>query len=276
VEASQVRSAIDGIHNLSTISVVLNRIMQVTGDPASPPEELYRIISHDPALAERIVRVANSTFFRHAGRVSNLKQAILLLGYEQIRAIAVSMSVVVMLTRREDTNIKKFWAHSFEVACITAMVAENATILNPTVAFLTGLLHDTGRLLFYNLDKEGYKMIFGTDDLLEKEVSMFGCDHALAGSWLAERANMPEEQIVAIRHHHSASGADRFRDLASALSISEALSRRFSPKIEDDGIWTEEHDALLLELSLTNKDVGEMEDRLNEEAAELNNFLEII
>jgi HD-like signal output (HDOD) protein len=276
VDVSEVRTAIDRLDHLSTISVVLNRIWQATGDPSSPPQELYKIISYDQALAERILRVANSTFFRHCEKVGNIRQAILLLGYEQIRDIAVGMSVVVMLSQKGDMNIRKFWAHSYEVASISAMVAEITTILNPTTAFLTGLLHDAGRLLFYNLDKTGYRMILGTDDLLDKEVSKFGCDHALAGSWLAERAHLPEEQVLAIRYHHAPSRSTVFRDLTSALSISEALSRRFSPKIEDDGIWTDEHDALLLELSLTNDNIRDMEEKLNAEETELKNFLEIV
>ncbi len=238
--------------------------------------DLYEVISHDQAIAERVIRVANSPFFGHSGGVSDIKQAIMLLGYDHIRTLAISMSVFGMFSKRDDINLRNFWAHSYEVALISALVAEMATGISPRTTFLAGLLHDTGRLVFYNLYRDKYKAILGTDDLLEKEVSIFGCDHALAGSWLAEKAQLPQEQILAIKYHHAPSQATEFRDIVSVVSLSDALSRRFSPKIEDDGIWTGDHDAILLELSLSNEDIKEIGDKLNAEDFEIKNFLELI
>ncbi len=276
MDTSEVHDAIERIGRLSTIPVVLGRIMDATKDPSASPRQLYDIISHDPALAERVISMANSTFFRHAGRVCDIEQAILLLGYEHIRNIAVSMSVVMMFSKRSDVNTKQFWAHSYEVAFISAMVAESTTIVSPAEAFLTGLLHDIGRLIFYLMHREQYLRLLGTDDLLEQESAIFGCDHALAGSWLSQKSHMPREQVLAIRYHHAPSKATEFRDLTSVVSLSEVLSRRFSPKIEDDGIWTGEHDALLLELSLGNDDIADIGERLAGEEQELHKFLELV
>lgn len=276
MESSEVRKAIEKLDSLSTIPVVLNRILQITGDPDSPPEALYDLISCDPAIAARVLKIANSPFFGHPGKVGEIEQAIMLLGYEHIRNIAVSVSVVSMFSKRGDMNLRNFWVHSFEVGFLAAYIAENATMVSSQRAFLAGLLHDIGRLIFYKLYRDKYKGLLGTDDLLEKEIEVFGCDHAEAGSWFAKKNRFPVEQVLAIQYHHVPSRTKEFADIVSIVSLAEALSRKYSPKIEDDGIWTEEHDAILLELGLTNEDLEEIGVRLGQEVLEIQSFLELI
>jgi len=276
MDASEVRRAIEKLDSLSTIPVVLTQVIRATADPSSDPDELYKIISRDQALSSKVLKLANSPFFGYSGKIGELEQAIILLGYDRIRNLSLSISVISMFSKKGDVNLRNFWAHSYEVAFISAYIAESATMLNSQEIFMAGLLHDLGRLIFYKLYRDRYRAILGTDDILEMEVSAFGCDHAEAGSWFAVKTRLPEEQVLAIRHHHAPSGAPQFRDFVSVISLAEALSRRYSPKIEDDGIWTEEHDAILLELGLTNEDLEEIGNRLFTEEAEIQGFLELL
>lgn len=273
MEASEVKKYIEHLDHLSTIPVILNQIMDVTSDPSSPPEKLYEIIAHDQSLAEKVVSVANSSFFRHTVKVTGIEQAVMLLGYENVREISISMGVVMMLSKNSDRNMKNFWAHNYEVAFIASAVAERSPMVDPSIAFLAGLLHDTGRLIFYNLMRKEYRAILGTDDLLEKEFAIFGCDHSVAGGWLAEKAQLSQEHISAIRYHHSPSRAREFQDMVSVIALAEALSRSFNPKIEDDGIWNEEHDAILLELALSNDDILAIGEGLKDENKDINSLL---
>ncbi len=275
MDNTEVRNFIKGIESLSTIPVVLKGIMDITSDPDSSPEELYKLIAYDQTLAERVIRMANSPFFRHAGRVTDIEQAVMFLGYEHIRNIAISMGVFMMFSKKTDRNLRQFWAHCYEVATTAALVAQRTTMVNASTAYLAGLLHDIGRLIFFSLHFQQYRSILGTDDLLERELEVFGCDHALAGSWFAEKAKLPEEITLSVRYHHAPSQATSYQDIVSVVAISEALSRRFSPKIEDDGIWTGDHDAILLELSLGSEDINEIEEKLRVEEAEISRFLDL-
>lgn len=275
MDNTEVRNFIKGIESLSTIPVVLKGIMDITSDPDSSPEELYKLIAYDQTLAERVIRMANSPFFRHAGRVTDIEQAVMFLGYEHIRNIAISMGVFMMFSKKTDRNLRQFWAHCYEVATTAALVAQRTTMVNASTAYLAGLLHDIGRLIFFSLHFQQYRSILGTDDLLERELEVFGCDHALAGSWFAEKAKLPEEITLSVRYHHAPSQATSYQDIVSVVAISEALSRRFSPKIEDDGIWTGDHDAILLELSLDSEDINEIEEKLRVEEAEISRFLDL-
>ncbi|NTU41856.1 MAG: HDOD domain-containing protein [Nitrospirales bacterium] len=276
MKTGSVKEAIEKLEDLSTIPIVLTRIVKATSDPSASPAELYSILAKDQALAEKTIRIANSPFFGHSDGISDIHQAILFLGYENIRNIAVSVGVMSMPSKRGDMNLRNFWAHSYEVGIIAAAVAEIATMISPQTAFLTGLLHDIGRLLFYDLFQDKYREIRGMDDLIEKELEIFGCDHGAAGGWFAEKARLPKEHVLAIRYHHSPSMATELNDHVAVVALAEALSRRYNPRIEDDGIWKEEYDAILLELALTNADITDIGERLKEEETKIRDFLSLI
>ena len=96
-----------------------------------------------------------------------------------------------------------------------------------------------------------------TEDLtmIDREKIIFGCTHAEAGAWFAEETGLPAEIVHTIKYHHSPAIAADFRDAVAITSLAEGLSRRFSPRIEDDGIWLPEHDAILLEYSITSENM---------------------
>jgi putative nucleotidyltransferase with HDIG domain len=142
----------------------------------------------------------------------------------------------------------------------------------PSEVFLCGLLHDIGRVILYRKDNDKFFEIGTSDDMFDKEIEMFGCTHAEAGAWYAEYAGMPEDIVLSIRHHHQPSKARGNKLGVSIVSIAEALSRRFSPKIEDDGIWTEEHDAILLELSLDEDELLPIGEKLGGLKREIEKF----
>lgn len=253
MEAAEVKEFIKRFHGLSTIPVLLGKILSIVRDDNSPADELFRLISHDPALAERIIRVANSASFGHSGQIKEIEQSILFLGYDKIRSIVVGMTVMDIFPARISFNIKNLWAHSCEVAFIASVLSEVTPMTSPKECFLSGLLHDIGRIIFYKMDHRRFYEIKTTEDMLEQELRLFGCTHGDAGSWFAEEIGMPDEIVSTTRFHHNPSSALEYKDAVSIIALAEALSRMLSPRIEEDGIWTSEHDSLMLEYSLTDE-----------------------
>jgi len=109
--------------------------------------------------------------------------------------------------------------------------------------------------VFYCLDHVLFKTIETTDTMLEQEATVFGCTHAEAGAWFAEDIRLPDSIVSSIRYHHKPSAAPDEMNLVSLVSLAEAFTRMFNPRVEDDGIWTQEHNAILLEFSLTKDDL---------------------
>lgn len=256
----EVRRFIKELQDLSTIPAVLGKLLSIIKDENSSPQDLYRLISHDQAFAEKVVRVANSSLFGHSGQIKDIRQAIMFLGYNRIKSIALGMTIMNIFPSK-GFNVKNLWIHSYEVAFLSAAISDFVPMTSPRECFLGGLLHDIGRVIFYKIDHKGFMSLGSGDDLFEREKGVFDCTHAEAGAWFAEESEMPEEIVKVIRFHHRPSKADAYRDSVSIVSLGEALSRRFSPRVEDDGLWTEEHDAILLELSLGENKIASVGER---------------
>ena len=100
-------------------------------------------------------------------------------------------------------------------------------------SFLAGLLHDIGRIVFYSLDHESFQTIETTDTMLEEETTVFGCTHADAGAWFAEEIGLPNSIVLSIKYHHKPSATPDEMNLVSLVSLAEAFTRMFNPRVED-------------------------------------------
>ncbi|HEX7524211.1 MAG TPA: HDOD domain-containing protein, partial [Candidatus Deferrimicrobium sp.] len=104
----EVREFVKEIYRSRTIPSMLGKILSLVKDENSSPQELFLLISHDPALAERVIRVANSVMFGHSGEVRDLRHAVMFLGYERLRSIAMGMGVmdVFSISARNSLDIQ--------------------------------------------------------------------------------------------------------------------------------------------------------------------------
>lgn len=254
--SSEVKQYIRGIHDLPTLPALLGRIVSTLSDENASQQDIYNLIAHDHTLAEKVVRVANSALFGHSGLIKDIEQAIMLLGNDRIKSLALGMTVIEMFPGHRVFNMKNLWIHSYEVAFLAGVLSDIVPMTCPRESFLSGLLHDIGRIIFFKMDPKSFLKVTTTEDMIEQEKELFGCTHAEAGSWFALETNMPPEIISTIRFHHNPLKAEDYKDAVSICALAEVLSRRFSPRIEDDGIWTGEHDVLLLEYSLTEDNMS--------------------
>jgi len=266
-----VREYIRNLSDLATVPVLMGKIVSLLKDTEASSKEVSNLVSRDLTLAEKVVRVANSAFFGHSGEVGNINQAILLLGYDRIRSIALGMSVIEIFPSNS-FNFTNLWRHGYEVALASQAFSDLICMTCPCESFLCGLLHDIGRIILYKMDPKKFLQVNMQGAILEQEQDLFGCSHAEAGAVFAEMNNMPEEIVSAIRHHHRPSDAKNYRDTASIVSLAEAVSRRYSFNKANDGLWTQEHDILVMEYSLGDDDVLFVGERICAARHDIENF----
>lgn len=249
-----VKLFIKSLRSLPTLPSIFRKILIISKCDKSCANDLYDLISHDYVLAEKVLSVANSAYFGFSGQIRDIQHAVMLLGFDRLKSIALGMTVMNIFPPKSSFNIKNLWVHNFEVAFITALLSEIVYITSPKESFVCGLLHDIGRLIFYKMDPEVFLQIPTNEDIFEKERSSFGCTHPEAGAWFLEDAKLPEEIVYSVRYHHEPAEAELYHQSVSITALAEGFSRQFTPKIEDDGIWTQDLSVIMLELSIKDED----------------------
>ena len=206
---AQYLSRIEAARNLPTLPQVLLKLIEACRNEEKTIRDIAQIIGGDSALSARILGIVNSPFYRRAEKIVRLDDALFQLGRDAVRSIAISASIHQVFSRvngRSLFNMKLYWHHALLCAVLARRLAEKASFKAPELAFLSGILHDVGRLvLWVNFPDEYGKVLQAarnrSETLLEGERGM-GITHTEVGSWLLTRWGLDAFTADAARYHH--------------------------------------------------------------------------
>ena len=197
------------ISEVSTLPTVVTRIIELADDEFSNVSDLLQAIEGDPALAARVLRRVNSSYYGLRNKVADLRSAVSLLGLLEIRGLALTVYVSRMFQEGGDFlsySREGLWNHSLGVAMIARHVSRVCDCAVPDEAYLAGLLHDIGLILLDQRLRKHFCVVIEKIDeqtptsQIEREILTF--DHADLGAFVSDRWNFPEQIVAAIRHHH--------------------------------------------------------------------------
>jgi putative nucleotidyltransferase with HDIG domain/PAS domain S-box-containing protein len=186
-------------------------------------EEIAKIIREDPSLTLKIMKLANSPLYARDKPVSNIKDAIILLGYKTIKSVILSVTIKDIFSNKESKrfNYQGFWIHSLAVAHLTEEIARILRHTSEEDAYAAGLLHDIGKVILLLTDEEDYIKSLGyieseRSSFKNAETKVFGLDHADIAEFLFKYWDIPGKLSVPVRDHH--------KEAASVLAASSPLS----------------------------------------------------
>jgi HD-like signal output (HDOD) protein len=229
------KEAVRRVSTLATLPEVTARIISVVEDPRSTAAELRQIVSHDPALVTRILKIVNSSFYGVSGQVSSIERAIVLLGLNAVKNTAVAASMGQMFRAAkmcEKFTAKDLWAHCVAVAVTARELARQTNPALAEEAFLGGMIHDVGILVSLQLWPEKLRTVCETakDSTVpfhEIEAKQLGVDHQQLGRALAEQWNFPQPcQLAAGFHHDVSTLFDENRALVSIIYAADVICCR--------------------------------------------------
>lgn len=207
----RVKSMLDQIPNLP---VSMHRIIQMTSDSTTSPKEIAEIASSDPVLVSNILMIVNSSYYGLSRKIDNIRLAIVLLGFKEVRSIAIRCGFSRVLKHLGGHGVydtSNLWKHSYLVSQCTEYFAGEDNPQRAGTLLTLGLLHDIGKFSLYAvgliMKQRGMKPVrAGTvppdAHILEKEERMFGVNHSIVGGLLAQRWTLPERICVVIECHH--------------------------------------------------------------------------
>jgi putative nucleotidyltransferase with HDIG domain len=210
------------------------KVMQIVNDPHSSAEDVAKFISRDVALTSKVLRLANSAFYGIPRTISSVNSAIVILGFNTIRSLVLSASVLKVFPAKPGLvafDRKAFWKHSFMVGIASRMVAQiyrRKKLVDMETAFSAGLLHDVGKIILEQFSNDDYLPVLKAAKeralpLVMVEKSMLGMSHADVSGMLVDKWQMPNELKVPIVNHHSPLDDNASRDMACIVHYANHL-----------------------------------------------------
>jgi putative nucleotidyltransferase with HDIG domain len=209
-DAERILEKLERIHELPTLPAIVIELNRKLQDHDTPVEDLIETIETDQAIVLKILKMVNSAFYGCRSQVSNLRQAVVLLGFGTIRNAVLSVSIINAFKEEkalEGLNMQEFWRHSVAVAVSAKKLAETTGMASPDDSFVAGLLHDVGKVVLFHFFRDLFEQIWhhmkssrSTFFVAESETTPV--DHTMIGGSLTRKWRLPDELVNTILHHH--------------------------------------------------------------------------
>jgi HD-like signal output (HDOD) protein len=225
------REVAENLKKLYPMPHIMLKARALAANPDADLRQISAILRTDPALASRVLKVANSAYYGRSGKVASLLDAAVLLGVRMLVQIIALVSTSKMLgseLQGFELDSGRLWRHSLTVAVTSATIATRTGLPVRDEAFMAGLLHDAGKIILnpYVMErKSAYDALrkYHPNAPLLAEQAILGFDHAETGFALCQKWNIPAPQAVAIRFHHQPSHSNA-SPLAYILHVADALA----------------------------------------------------
>ncbi|WP_425399745.1 HDOD domain-containing protein [Aeoliella sp.] len=222
------------LSELSSLPSIALRIIEAAVDEHTDAEDLRQLIERDPALAARIIRIVNSSFYGVRQEVADLRSAIALLGTKQIRNVAITVFVSRQFSpsnTKDTLDRNQLWSHSMAVGAVARLLAKTLHVADPEEAYLAGLLHDMGLLI---IDQHLARHVPRIRTSMQEGLSLHEAVHKILtfcpsqlGAYVAWRSKFPSRLVTSIEFHHKPEdykGDDR--QLTDLVAVSDYIATR--------------------------------------------------
>jgi putative nucleotidyltransferase with HDIG domain len=222
----------DAVEKMPAFPKSVQRILELSRDINCPPKELASVIEKDPVMTIKLLRTLNSAYYSFPKQITSVNHAIVFLGLNTIKNMALSIAVIGTLPQQNTAgyDTQRYLMHSLVTASLARLLCQKfgRDGTDPGDCNLAGLLHDFGQIIFAQFLPEEFRqaLSYSSDNnvpLYIAERHIIGVDHSAVGAMLVERWQFPKNIIDAIRHHHDASVTNS--TLHNCLFVADQLSK---------------------------------------------------
>ena len=198
------------VHILPPLPASVSRLTEMASNLNTDISKMSEIISKDQAIASLLLKVVNSSFYGLSSRVSTISQAVMILGYNEVKNMVLSLSIMKIGRKLGNYiffTMEDFWRHSLSCAVISKMLAKHFRFREPEENFVIGLIHDMGKLFLCDMYAKEYAELLQKsekreENLFRLEKKIFGVDHAQIADLLCYYWKIPERIRVIVGDHH--------------------------------------------------------------------------
>ncbi len=283
----RVRRITESLIGLPALPMTVTRLITAISSPQVTARDLARLISSDQAVTAKVLKLANSAFYGFSRKVSTVSLAIVVLGFDTVKDLVLSLSIMDRFSTKNDTSglfdHTRFWEHSMAVGIMSRLIAQkHNTELRGEVS-VAGLMHDLGKQIFNRYMTKEYNMLLqiardSEFPIRKVEEEYVGANHARVGGWLMENWNLPEILVDAISYHHDPLSAKTTRIMPAIVHLANIIVKMNNIGFSGDTYIPEpDSDALaLIGRGVTDEDIGELCEQLPSEMDVMESFTNIL
>ena len=235
MENEVLKEKVQNIIQLPALPTIAVEVASLIDNPQTSVSKLTEVISADQVLTAKVLKIANSPFYGFQRKISTLDFAIMVLGFDSLKEILISISLISAFKKKQDKffNSKDFWQHALAAGIAARTLARQLGYRISGESFVAGLLHDIGILVTHQYFHEEYKKIVGAmadgkSTFQDMEQVVLFATHGEIGGWLAERWNLPEQLIEAIKFHHKPELAEKNQQLTALIHFVDYLCHKLN------------------------------------------------
>jgi HD-like signal output (HDOD) protein len=206
----EILKRLQKVTDLPTLPAMHLEVMRLMQDERSSASGVAELLSNDPSMAAKVLRVANSVAYGSHERVSSVSQAVTRMGFRQTSEIVLTLTVLDLFKDSALIDYAKFWQHSVCVATATRILVKYLSRWprEPAHTHTAGLLHDIGILALIRYGGDLYHSVISTAQdrhaaLHEVEIEIMGVDHGEVGAIVLGRWRLPQSVVDACTVHHA-------------------------------------------------------------------------
>ncbi len=240
-----IQEVIDNVQDLISLPEVYIKVRELLLDPASSIDDFAKIVSYDPALTAKILRIANSAFFGFATKIDNITRAINIIGTGNLHDLVLATSAIDTFKDIPASieNMDTFWRRNIYCGVMAQLIGSKCNSLDSERYFVIGLLHNIGHLILcLQLPKVVRVAIERSHTenipLYKVERELLGFDYAELGSRLINSWHLPEAFVEPIQHQLNPGKATNFSLESAAIHIANntAMTKYLGNKANQDTI----------------------------------------
>lgn len=224
-----------GIQDFPTLPTIYSVLSDVVANPRSTAKDVANIIMQDQSAASKVLAVANSAIYGFRGKIDTISQAIFYIGFNEVKNIVLSLSIMDIFktsTTLHNYNPVELWKHSIAVGVVTRILGTYLEENKPENYFISGILHDIGKLLFLRYCEKDYSKTIdyaydNSVNIRDAEAKIMGTTHTVVGELIAEKWKLPTSIKNAIKNHYTGTINGKVDRLTGCVHISNIVVRLF-------------------------------------------------
>lgn len=260
MESADLDSIASKAGDLPSLPTIALKVMEMVGDPNATATDLQHVIMSDQAMAARVLKIANSALFATRSTITTISHAVVVLGFSTLRSVVLASSVQRSFSdspgRRGGLADASMWEHALAVAIATREIARGTGVMPTEEAFVSGLLHDIGKLVLSKNLTQPYgevlsDVVAGLSTFVDAETRLLGFNHTHVGALVARKWKLPDSVANAILFHHNPRMAPAETNHCAAVCLANEIAVTANIGIEKrvEGDWAEFEAVKMLGLS---------------------------